>query len=301
MSVNLWGSPTFVAWLAGWLRAPQVASYPRERHGFSHERVAEWTARAQRSLRERRWLPDAVEVDRGRDAFLRLARQVEKFPVFHALPQPDLEEIADRLVLGRFEDGYAFFQAGEPADRLFILREGVVELLDPCQPRQPPKPIRPPQACGELSFVTGAHHTVTAVARTEVTAWVLRHADFEELLRRSPALDGAVEDFLRQRLVADYLQAKQGFTADKAAAWVDAALEGMDGSHLIPSVDALMEKLERRGSAPAAIWLGLLLDGIPEALVIGAHVIVAPLSPSLLAGLFISNFPEALSSSFGMR
>ena len=26
-------------------------------------------------------------------------------------------EIADRLVLGRFEDGYAFFQAGEPADR----------------------------------------------------------------------------------------------------------------------------------------------------------------------------------------
>ena len=53
--------------------------------------------------------------------------------------------------------------------------------------------------------------------------------------------------------------------------------------------------------APMAIWLGLLMDGIPEALTIGAHIISEPLSPALLAGLFISNYPEALSSSHGMK
>ena len=53
--------------------------------------------------------------------------------------------------------------------------------------------------------------------------------------------------------------------------------------------------------APMAIWLGLLMDGIPEALTIGAHMVTNPISPSLLAGLLLSNYPEALSSSEGMR
>jgi len=43
------------------------------------------------------------------------------------------------------------------------------------------------------------------------------------------------------------------------------------------------------------------MDGIPAALTIGTHVISALLSSSLLLGLFIANYPEALSSSRGMR
>jgi zinc transporter ZupT len=44
-----------------------------------------------------------------------------------------------------------------------------------------------------------------------------------------------------------------------------------------------------------------MLDGIPESMVIGASMLHSPLSLSLLAGLFLSNYPEALSSSMGMR
>jgi len=50
-----------------------------------------------------------------------------------------------------------------------------------------------------------------------------------------------------------------------------------------------------------AIWLGICLDGIPESLVIGSSMIHTAVSLSLIAGLFLSNFPEALSSSAGMR
>lgn len=53
--------------------------------------------------------------------------------------------------------------------------------------------------------------------------------------------------------------------------------------------------------APLAIWIGILLDGIPESMVIGSSLIHASISLSLIAGLFLSNFPEALSSSIGMR
>ena len=65
-----------------------------------------------------------------------------------------------------------------------------------------------------------------------------------------------------------------------------------------------------------AIWLGLLIDGIPESFVIGAGFLAllsvkleAGLAPSftevlpytLIAGLFLSNFPVALSASIGMK
>lgn len=51
--------------------------------------------------------------------------------------------------------------------------------------------------------------------------------------------------------------------------------------------------------APLAIWLGLLLDAIPESLVIGATADFVRLS--FLAGIFFSNYPESLASSVGMR
>jgi zinc transporter, ZIP family len=65
-----------------------------------------------------------------------------------------------------------------------------------------------------------------------------------------------------------------------------------------------------------AIWLGLLIDGIPESFVIGAGFLTllsvklgAGIEPSftevlpytLIAGLFLSNFSEALSASIGMK
>lgn len=73
---------------------------------------------------------------------------------------------------------------------------------------------------------------------------------------------------------------------------------------------------ETHGGAPMAIWLGLLIDGIPESFVIGAGFLsilsvklAAGIEPSfsevlpytLIAGLFLSNFPEALSASIGMK
>ena len=53
------------------------------------------------------------------------------------------------------------------------------------------------------------------------------------------------------------------------------------------------------GGAPLAIWLGLLLDGVPESLVIGATA--GTIRWSFIVGIFLSNYPEALASSVGMK
>jgi len=59
--------------------------------------------------------------------------------------------------------------------------------------------------------------------------------------------------------------------------------------------------IEKHKDAPMSIWLGLLMDAIPEALTIGAHMASHPISATLIAGVFIANYPEALSSSKGMK
>jgi zinc transporter ZupT len=59
---------------------------------------------------------------------------------------------------------------------------------------------------------------------------------------------------------------------------------------------------EHASGAPMGIFLGLLLDGIPESLVIGMSMLDRPtVSAALLAGLFLSNLPEAMSSAVGMK
>jgi ZIP family zinc transporter len=53
--------------------------------------------------------------------------------------------------------------------------------------------------------------------------------------------------------------------------------------------------------APLAIVFGSVLDGVPESFVLGLTVLEGNVSVALLAGVILSNFPEGLSSSSGLR
>ena len=85
--------------------------------------------------------------------------------------------------------------------------------------------------------------------------------------------------------------------------------------HLLENPEVKAE-MKEHGNAPMSIWLGLLIDGIPESFVIGAGFLtllsvqigsgvdpslVSVIPYTLVAGLFLSNFPEAMSSSIGMK
>jgi zinc transporter, ZIP family len=72
--------------------------------------------------------------------------------------------------------------------------------------------------------------------------------------------------------------------------------------------------LERRGAgdrkdaegaqasgSPLAIVFGSVLDGVPESFVLGLTVLQGGVSVALLVGVLLSNFPEGMSSSSGLR
>jgi zinc transporter ZupT len=56
-----------------------------------------------------------------------------------------------------------------------------------------------------------------------------------------------------------------------------------------------------KATAAFAIFLGAVLDGIPESVVVGASLTQMHVSWTLILGLIVANFPEAMSSAVGMR
>ncbi len=57
---------------------------------------------------------------------------------------------------------------------------------------------------------------------------------------------------------------------------------------------------QAKGS-PLAIVLGSILDGIPESFVLGLTVLQGGVSVALLAGVVLSNLPEGMASSSGLK
>lgn len=53
--------------------------------------------------------------------------------------------------------------------------------------------------------------------------------------------------------------------------------------------------------SPLAIVFGSVLDGVPESFVLGLTVLQGDVSVALLIGIMLSNLPEGLSSSAGLR
>ena len=58
---------------------------------------------------------------------------------------------------------------------------------------------------------------------------------------------------------------------------------------------------DQADGSPMAIVFGSVLDGIPESFVLGLTVLEGGVSVGLLLGVLLSNLPEGMSSSAGMR
>jgi CRP-like cAMP-binding protein len=283
------------------IHSEEIADYLQKYQGLDKNQIQTWVDLAKEKIHQDRKIPSAVKLEQKEAEFLKLSRQIRRFPVFSYLPQEDLEDIAARLIYRHQEKGHIFFQPSEVADSLYFIDQGKVEVFYPSHLNQPSLGLTSGDALGELAFITGLAHTVTAIAKTEVMVWILRKQDFEEILLQSPSLEKSIKIFLEDSRLQNYLQKRQGFELTKVTDWVKQALESMNAGRLIPSATTMTEMVKEHPNAPMSIWLGLLMDGIPEALTIGAHLATQPLSNSLLAGLFIANYPEALSSSKGMK
>ena len=239
-----------------------------------------------------------------------ILRRLSAVQVLHGVPPEHVQRLVEMVRPRQFHHGEALFDEGDVGDCLYFIESGAIDLS---QRDQVFKTLPAGEIVGEIALLTGAPRTAGARASGHVTTLMLDRYDFERLRELSPELAEATAQLASERL--DELASHRQEKAQAAADWAHRAVAALRTSTELPTTADLQQARREHSGAPLAIWLGVLLDGIPESIVIGATLAGAlagalasgPVSfldivpYTLIGGLFISNIPEAMSSSIGMR
>lgn len=270
------------------VHSDDLMQYVRTHHPhIGEEHLASWIEEVKSEGIER--LPQLVEIVASNPTE-QIIDRLEDVGPFRDAPRSAVRRVAQLMFREEHEAGHVFFRPGEPAERMYVVADGDIALVE----LDGSMLLHSGEEFGSLSFVTGMSHSSTAVAQSVTEVWVLQRSDLEELLAASPGLRAALGEFLRSHRVADYLESDHGLERDKVTSFQRRAPAAVRRGRLPKAVSATIAH-----GAPLAIWLGLLLDAIPESLVIGATADVV--RTSFLVGIFLSNYPESLASSVGMR
>lgn len=293
-------SPRLAQAIHSWLRSPSTIDYLVTRQQMGAAAAEAWTDSATRDLVRHATVPPALEIDHNDERFIEVAA-AERAAWLGGLPPGELDEIGEHLIYKRKAKGDAFFHDGDIADRLYLIEHGEVSLMTPRDHTRRREVLGEGQAFGRLAFLSGSAHAVAAFAAEETGYWVLLRRDLPRLLPQTPVFRSRLEQAAGDPELAEYLTSHHGLTPDKVERWVSQVRADLSEGRALSAVREMFGGVRRQHGAALAIWLGILLDGIPESLVLGTIQAKSSISLSLIAGLFISNYPEALSSSIGMK
>ena len=232
-------------------------------------------------------------------------------PLLRALPADQVELLIRDVRAESFAQGDALFVEGEPASRLYFIRTGEVELQ---RGASSIGRLGTGGILGELALVAELPRQLTARALGPTEALVLERADFDRWRSTCPEFDTGVRELAGQQL--EEIRERDAETSAEEENWARAAIAALREGAAVPSPAEVRKMADEHGGAGLAVWLGMLIDGIPESIVLGAgflglvsarvaagetvaFVDVVPFT--LVAGLFLANFPEALSSSLALR
>ena len=234
-----------------------------------------------------------------------------RMKALQSLPQEAIGKLVDIVRPVDFKRGDILFRQGDPSRAIYFIRSGEVQLY---QGGLPLLRIGPEGVLGQWSVMAGIPRADTAEAVGDVHCLVLRKGAFNRLRKRHRELETAIRETLSRRI--DALQRTSEEREMESREWAERASTALQAGLELPAPAELRAVHREHEGAPMAIWLGILLDGVPESFVIGtgfAALVAAQVSAggqvellhtvpyTLIAGLFLSNFPEALSSSVGMK
>ena len=228
------------------------------------------------------------------------------------LPLEIVEDMVNKVHEKSFQAGEVLCKEGSTGDEVFFIESGSVSVT---RGGEFVADLKSGDVLGEIALVTGAPRTATASAKDEVFVLTFPKEDFDQWRSQSSEFEKAAAMLSASRLK----ELVDSDTIDiDTEEWVDEAMTALMEIVVVPTDTQLQEASEEHGGAPMAIWLGILLDGIPESFVIGSalavsiaaaiaqggveSVLLGSMIPyTLIAGLFLANFPEAMSSSIGMK
>jgi zinc transporter ZupT len=226
-------------------------------------------------------------------------RQLSKVKFFHNLSPSKAQLIIPYLNRYLYRQGKVMIHEGDPGDLFFIVENGEAIVMDDNN-NTVVNFLKENDTYGIVEMLTGITHNYNVVVKQDMHVWVINKEALDRIILYNPQLAKEIKDLVTQKI--HLLEIKNEIDSSKAEIWYKGALEHFEDKKSQVTESDFHEEVGEHGNVSMAIWLGMMLDGIPESIVIGSSMLVnSSVSISLIAGLFLSNLPEALSSSVGMK
>jgi CRP-like cAMP-binding protein len=237
--------------------------------------------------------------------------EIANIPLFYKLDPEHMDILMHYLKPRLFVQHESIFTPGDPSELIYIVRKGSLYIDTETFGRVE---LGRGEIVGEVSFLAATPHTANCTAADDVELLTLNRHDFQLLTHKVPEFVQGLKDLATQRL--DQRKSELSVLLQEKQQWANLAMAAINHGQHMPSLTDLKQQHGAHSSAALAIWLGILLDGIPESFVIGTALMasialktasgaeltfLSVLPYTLIAGLFLSNLPEALSSSAQMR
>ncbi|MEA3306883.1 MAG: cyclic nucleotide-binding domain-containing protein, partial [Elusimicrobiota bacterium] len=248
-------------------------------------------------LRKRATLNDHLSQEKL-EKFGDILKSISKSNVFKQLPPDEIQGVLPYMREVEFKAGTEIFKQGDEGDNFYIIETGKVQVSIAGKVNKVVE-LSDNSVFGEMALISDDTRNATVKVLEDMKGWYLEKDDFKRLLDSSPELKKKVSKLFLVRVEDIYAKSEKAMEAEK---WAKIAKSHIDMGSILPSDVDIKAATQKHSSASFAIWLGILLDGIPESLVIGASMIgCGVVSFTLIGGVFLANFPEALSSAVGMR
>ncbi|AIE75262.1 cyclic nucleotide-binding domain-containing protein [Synechocystis sp. PCC 6714] len=209
--------------------------------------------------------------------------------VMNALPEHERHQLAGLLTPHHAYPREVLCREGEQGDYFYLIAVGEADVY---KGETWVNRLTSGDIFGEMSLLTGEPRSATVVAVTAMELYQLDKENFAQILGQSPHLALVLSRKLARRLQSATDFEQRSPPADSLSV-LEPLVEGDNDRQVLAKL--------AQSSAPMAILVGTLFDNIPEAMVIGMNTHITPWGGAFLFAVFIANFPEALSSSFGMK
>lgn len=223
--------------------------------------------------------------------------KLSEVALVRSLPPEEMQAILDFVIPVEMAAGEVVFNLGDPADGLYLITEGQVDIIQPGDIEDHViATLSAGDSFGEMALLSGDPRYASAKCVTMSRLLKIDKEHFDALITVSPGLRRSIEKLSSQRILSNVQEINS--EVDKVH-WQNVALSNIQRiTHAEES--ALLQHQAKTGS-PLALFLGAMMDTIPESIVIGAGFLsFATYDFTFLAAVFLSNLPEAMASSHAM-
>ena len=231
----------------------------------------------------------------------KLIEQLGKIKILSKLGPQQMAKLVNKVHTLNVDSGTKVFSQGDVSDSMYFVVSGGIEIiLHDSKADKSIALLEAEETFGELGVVSEQARSADAISKEDSVLFQVKKADVDSIIANIPELKKSIDELVKTRVEDLAVKAPSGVNAE----WKKACLNYIDEYATDISIADVAEETAGKhaaGGAAIAIWLGLLIDSVPESLVIGMLQNSAMgMSLAFIAGVFLANLPEAMSSSVTM-